>query len=291
MKNLIAILFSFALASCQAFTTPVIKKVDSLKFESIENTKVNFDLILSIENLNGFSITGKDLNYSIFYQNVIVGSGKCPNDFELTNNKISSVPAEMVVYLDSIPEKLRLNLFEMDSMPLEIQLGFQGKFGIKHQNQSKFKLPVKMVQDAIIQSYISSSGIKLKELSLISTNASTSQFKGKCTFLNTLPAEILLQSSEIQIYSDNKKTAKVGRLEISDTIAISRNELMEVQCGITVDNIKAIGIGLSKIMTGSLDFYAIGPAKIEMLGKEYNIPIAIHFAYNPMTGSITILEQ
>lgn len=290
MRNLISILFCGTLLSCQAITLPVIKKVDSLKIEYIDNSQANFDLILSIENLNRLSISGKDLSFHIIYQNVIIGSGKCPDDFELSSDAISQVPAQMVLYLDSIPENLRLKLFEMDSIPLEIQLGFQGNLGMKHQKESEFILPILMVQDAIIHSYISSSEINLSELSLSSSNASTSLFTGKCSFLNTLPADIHLQSSEINIYSDLKKTAKVGSLEISDTIAIRHDELVTIPCSMTLDNIKAMSISLGKILSGSLDFYAIGPAQIEMLGKAYKIPVSVHFSYNPMTSKITILE-
>jgi LEA14-like dessication related protein len=290
MKNLLVISFCCLLFSCKAITVPVIKKVDSLNIESIENSRVNFSLILTVENSNSLSISGKDLLFEITHQNILIGLGTCSSDFELKANSVSQIPMDVVLNIDSIPENLRLNLFEMDSILLDIQMSFQGKLGMKHHKSSEFLLPILMIQDAIIESYFSSSSIKLDELTLISGTSTQSIFKGEISFLNSLPERIEMYHSEISIYSDNKKSSMIGILEISDTIAINSNENVVIPCKISIDNIKAIGIGLGKMMSGNLDYYANGPAQIQMIEKQFKIPISIHFTYNPMTGKITILN-
>jgi len=290
MKHFLFFFFCCLLLSCQAITVPVIKKVDSLKIESIENTQAHIEMILSIENPNGISIEGKDLRFDILYQNVLIGSGTCPESFELKNKVTSQVPAQMTLFIDSIPEQLRMKLFEMDSILLNVQLSFQGKLGLKHHKESEFKLPVLMLQDAILQSYMPASGIKLDELTLTSSSSSQSIFSGKCSFFNSLPADIQVFHSDIKIYSDRKKTTKVGQLILNDTISVVSDQTNFIPCKILIDNFKAMSVGIGKMMNGSLDFYAIGPVQIQMLNKEFKIPLSIHFSYNPMTGKVIILE-
>lgn len=290
MRNLISFLFCCSLVSCHAITIPVIKRIDSLKLESIDNGQANLIMTLTIENSNSFSISGKDLSFKILYKEVSIGSGFCPMEFELKSKSVSRLEANMILYIDSIPENFRMGLFEMDSISLNVHLSYQGKFGLKQQKESEVKLSMVMIQDAVIQSYLPTSGIKLDGLTLTSSSTTQSVFSGNCTFLNTLPANITILQSDINIYSDLNKTSKVGKLKMIDSISIITGQANNIPCSIYVDNFKAMSIGLGKMMNGSLDFYAIGPVQIEMLGKAYKIPVSVHFSYNPMTSKITILE-
>lgn len=290
MRVLSFILFTSLLFSCQAITVPVIKRIDSLKLESIDNAQANLMMTLTIENSNSFSISGNDLSFKILYQEMSIGSGFCPMEFELKSNTEVQLDANMIIYIDSIPENLRMALFEMDSILLTVQLNYQGKLGLKHQKETEVKIPMMMIQDAVIQSYLPTSGIKLDELTLTSSSTTQSVFSGNCTFLNTLPANITVLQSDINIYSDLNKSTKVGKLIMNDTISIVSGQTNNIPCKIDVDNFKAMSIGLGKMMNGSLDFYAIGPVHFEMMGNDYKIPLAIHFSYNPVTSKITILE-
>jgi hypothetical protein len=247
-------------------------------------------MTLTIENSNSFSIAGNDLSFKIFYKEVSIGSGLCPMEFELTSKSVSSVEANMTLYIDSIPENLRMELFEMDSITLNVHMSYKGKFGLKHQKESEVKLSLMMIQDAVIQSYLPTSGIKLDDLTLTSSSSSQSVFSGNCKFLNTLPADITVLQSDINIYSDLNKSTKVGKLIMKDTISVISGQANNIPCRIDVDNFKAMSVGLGKMMNGSLDFYAIGPVHFKMIGNDYKIPLAIHFSYNPLTSKITILE-
>jgi hypothetical protein len=183
-----------------------------------------------------------------------------------------------------------MELFEMDSITLNVHMSYKGKFGLKHQKESEVKLSLMMIQDAVIQSYLPTSGIKLDDLTLTSSSSSQSVFSGNCKFLNTLPADITVLQSDINIYSDLNKSTKVGKLIMKDTISVISGQANNIPCRIDVDNFKAMSVGLGKMMNGSLDFYAIGPVHFKMIGNDYKIPLAIHFSYNPLTSKITILE-
>ena len=87
---------------------------------------------LTIENTNVFDISGKDLKISIFYNKFNLGTGNCNENFKLDSKSISPIKIDFKLYLDSIPDKLRMKLFEMDSIPLKMQLSFKGSLGIKH---------------------------------------------------------------------------------------------------------------------------------------------------------------
>ena len=63
-----------------------------------------------------------------------------------------------------------------------------------------------------------------------------------------------------------------------------------LNCQIFVDNMKAFSTGFGKVLTGNIDYYAIGPIHISINKNEFKLPLSIHFSYNPLSGKLIILD-
>jgi hypothetical protein len=181
-------------------------------------------------------------------------------------------------------------LFELDSIPIHMIVLFQGKLGIKHQHNSEFKVAMSQLQDALLSSFIGSSNINLTDLKLESATQTQSKFAGMLVFNNSLPMDFEFVNSDVFIYPSISSKVKIGDVEMQDSIFIKRGSEVKIQCKMNVDNLKAMSSGFGKILTGVLDYYAIGPVLIMFQDKEYKFPLLLHFSYNPISGKILILD-
>ena len=286
----LVIIFLFTINSCSAINIPVVQSIDSIRIISIEGNTVNLESVVSLENTNSFSISGKELEFKLFYQNSLIGTGSSLDDFELKSKSSNQLKTNMFFYLDSIPESLRMTLFQLDSIPINMNVSFQGKLGIKHQHNSEFKVPMSQLQDALLSSFIGSSNINLTDLKLESATQTQSKFAGMLVFNNSLPMDFEFVNSDVFIYPSISSKVKIGDVEMQDSIFIKRGSEAKIECKMNVDNLKAMSSGFGKILTGVLDYYAIGPVLIMFQDKEYKLPLLLHFSYNPISGKILILD-
>jgi hypothetical protein len=92
------------------------------------------------------------------------------------------------------------------------------------------------------------------------------------------------------VFSERSSGVNVGRVDLADSLMIMRNESSLIPCTITVDNMKAMSSGFGKILSGSLDYYAMGPMHLSLNELEFKVPVSVHFSFNPLTGKVIILE-
>jgi hypothetical protein len=53
---------------------------------------------------------------------------------------------------------------------------------------------------------------------------------------------------------------------------------------------KAMSSGFGKMLSGSLDYYAMGPMHLNLNELEFKVPVSVHFSFNPLTGKVIVLE-
>lgn len=291
MRSIIALLLStLMLNSCVAITAPTIKSLDSIRVVSVDNGIVSLKAHITLENTNRITISGKELNFGLFYERSLLGNGKCDEAFELKAKSSTPLVLDMEMYLDSIPGSLRMSLFEMDSIPLRVKLEFQGKLGLEHAHNGEFKLSMEKLQAALIDQYFNESGFEMKDIKLESTNQSKSTFKGNIHFSNKLPFDIQILGSDVYVFTELTRGVNVGRVDLVDSLMLLQNESSLIPCTITVDNMKAMSTGFGKILSGSLDYYAMGPIHLSLNELEFKVPVSVHFSFNPLTGKVVILE-
>lgn len=292
MRLLLFVFLSFAfLGSCGAITAPSIKSLDSVRLVSVDDGMIVLKAQVTLENPNKITISGKELMFSVFYENTNLGKGWCPDAFELKGKELTPIQLDMELYLDSLPESLRMGLFEMDSIPLNMKLSFQGKLGVQHSRNGAFKLPMDKLQSALVNQYFSNSGFEMKDLKLASTNATNSVLKGNFSITNTLPFDVNILHSEVFVYSQKSQGVNVGEVKIADSISVKQGETILIPATINIDNMKAMSSGFGKILTGSLDYFAMGPFHVSLNDLTFKVPLAVHFSFNPLTGKVIILEQ
>ena len=291
MRSIIALLLStLMLNSCAAITAPTIKSLDSIRVVSVDNGIVSLKAHITLENTNRITISGKELNFGLFYERSLLRNGKCDEAFELKAKSSTPLVLDMEMYLDSIPGSLRMSLFEMDSIPLRVKLEFQGKLGLEHAHNGEFKLSMERLQAALIDQYFNESGFEMKDIKLESTNQSKSTFKGNIHFSNKLPFDIQILGSDVFVFTERTGGVNVGRVDLVDSLMLLQNESSLIPCTITVDNMKAMSTGFGKILSGSLDYYALGPIHLSLSELEFKVPVSVHFSFNPLTGKVIILE-
>jgi len=291
MRSFILLLLSiFILNSCAAITAPTIKSLDSIRVVSVDEGNVILKAHVTLENPNRISISGKDLHFGLFYNNTSLGTGKCDEAFELNAKASTPLVLDIEMNLDSIPGSLRMGLFEMDSIPLKVKLAFQGKLGFEYTHSGEFKLSMEKLQSALINQYFNESGFEMKDIKLESTNQSKSMFKGNISFSNKLPFDIQILGSEVFVFSERSGGVNVGRFDLADSLIIKKEETLLIPCIITVDNMKAMSSGFGKMLSGSLDYYAMGPMHLNLNELEFKVPVSVHFSFNPLTGKVIILE-
>ncbi|NBV09577.1 MAG: hypothetical protein EBS09_10795 [Flavobacteriia bacterium] len=291
MRSFILLLLStFVLYSCSAVTAPTIRSIDSIRIESVDDGIVILKAHVTLENPNRISISGKDLHFGLFYKNTSLGTGKCDEAFELNAKASTPLVLDIEMNLDSIPGSLRMGLFEMDSIPLKVKLAFQGKLGFEYTHSGEFKLSMEKLQSALINQYFNQSGFEMKDIKLESTNQSKSIFKGNISFSNKLPFDIQILGSDVFVFSERSGGVNVGRFDLADSLIIKKEETLLIPCIITVDNMKAMSSGFGKMLSGSLDYYAMGPMHLNLNELEFKVPVSVHFSFNPLTGKVIILE-
>ncbi len=292
MRFVVFYLISFhILSSCNARTLPRIVSIDTIKLINDENNVLSIESTISIENTNRIDIAGKDLNFNVFFQNCKLGTGICDEKFNLNSRAVTHIPINFQIFLDSIPEDLRMKLFEMDSIPLSIQISFQGKLGIHHSKESEFYLKISDLQSALISSYLSNSGFDLKDLKVESTNMNTTKFSCFLTFENKLPLSLMVKKSEVYIYNLRKGGIRVGDVDIAENLNMEKDSTANIPAKMNVDNLKAASSAFGKVLSGTLDYFAIGNVLVTIHELDFKIPIDIHFIYYPLSGKVKILEE
>lgn len=291
MQHFYTLLFLVVLSSCNAITPPGISSLDSILILSEENGKISTRVSVTLENSNKFKISGRDLIVEVYFRGAMLGQGMLPESFELKAKELTPVSLGMQLFLDSIPDSLRLGLFRMDSIPLTMSLTFQGKLGLEHSGKIAFNLPMDKLQSALVQQYFLNSGFEIKDLKLESTNQYFSIFKGNLWFINTLPFDINILNSEVFVYDQRRNGVNVGQVIIADSLIIKQGEKVLIPTTINVDNMKALSSGFGKILTGALDYFVIGPVHVLLKELPFKVPLAVHFSYNPLNGRVIILEQ
>ena len=291
MKLLVTIIFTLqTIISFSAIEVPKIKSIDSLKVKNDENNILTLTSNLTIENTNGFDISGKDLKISIFYNKFNLGIGNCNENFKLDSKSISPIKIEFKLYLDSIPDNLRMKLFEMDSIPLNMQLSFKGKLGIKHKKEGEFNLKFNELQSALINSYFSDEEIELKEMKVESSTIMNTKFSAILMVKNKIPIDLNIKNSEIKIYDQKKEGTNIGIVEIKKDLKIEKETISQIPSKFNIDNNKAAATGFGKVLSGQLDYYAIGNILLTMNDLDFKVPISLHFIYYPLSNKVKIIK-
>jgi LEA14-like dessication related protein len=291
MKLLLTIILTLqTIISFSAIDVPKIKSIDSLKVKNDENNILTLTSNLTIENTNGFDISGKDLKISIFYNKFNLGIGNCNENFKLDSKSISPIKIEFKLYLDSIPDNLRMKLFEMDSIPLNMQLSFKGKLGIKHKREGEFNLKFNELQSALINSYFSDEEIELKEMKVESSTIMNTKFGAILVIKNKIPLNLIIKNSEINIFDQKKEGTNIGIVEIKKDLKIDKETISQIPSKFIIDNNKAAATGFGKVLSGQLDYYAIGNILLTMNDLDFKVPINLHFIYYPLSNKVKIIK-
>lgn len=291
MKLLLTIILTLqTIISFSAIDVPKIKSIDSLKVKNDENNILTLTSNLTIENTNGFDISGKDLKISIFYNKFNLGIGNCNENFKLDSKSISPIKIEFKLYLDSIPDNLRMKLFEMDSIPLNMQLSFKGKLGIKHKREGEFNLKFNELQSALINSYFSDEEIELKEMKVESSTIMNTKFSAILMVKNKIPLVLIIKNSEINIFDQKKEGTNIGIVEIKKDLKIEKETISQIPSKFNIDNNKAAATGFGKVLSGQLDYYAIGNILLTMNDLDFKVPINLHFIYYPLSNKVKIIK-
>lgn len=291
MKLLVTIIFTLqTIISFSAIEVPKIKSIDSLKVKNDENNILTLTSNLTIENTNGFDISGKDLKISIFYNKFNLGIGNCNENFMLNSKSTNPIKIDFKLYLDSIPDNLRMKLFEMDSIPLNMQLSFKGKLGIKHKKEGEFNLKFNELQSALINSYFSDEEIELKEMKVESSTIMNTKFSAILMVKNKIPIDLNIKNSEIKIYDQKKEGTNIGIVEIKKDLKIEKETISQIPSKFNIDNNKAAATGFGKVLSGQLDYYAIGNILLTMNNLDFKVPISLHFIYYPLSNKVKIIK-
>ena len=292
MKPFITIILTLqTLITFSAIEVPKIKSIDSLKLKNDENNILTLMSNVMIENTNGLDISGKDLKILIFYDNFNLGIGQCDENFTLDSKSTSPIKIDIKLYLDSIPENLRMKLFEMDSIPLKMQLSFKGLLGIKQKQDGEFNLKLSDLQSALINSYFSNEEIDLKDMKVESSTMMTTKFGAILMIKNKIPLDLLFKSSEISIFDLKKGGAKIGLVEMNKDLKIEKDTISQIPSKFIIDNNKAAATGFGKALSGYFDYYAIGNILITMHDLDFKVPINLHFVYYPLSNKVKIIKQ
>lgn len=292
MRFVTVFLISFhLLSSCNAITIPRIVSIDKFQLTNDENNILSLESTVSIENTNRIDIAGKDLKFNIFFQYSKLGTGICDEKFNLNSKAVTPVSINFQLFLDSIPEDLRMKLFEMDSIPLVMQISFQGRLGMHHSKEGEFYLKISDLQSALISSYLSNSGFDFKDLKVESTSMNATKFSGSLIIQNKLPLSLIVKKSEVYIYNLRKGGVRVGDVDVAENLNIEKDSTANIPTKMNVDNLKAVSTGFGKVLSGSFDYYAIGNVLVTIHELDFKIPIDIHFIYYPLSGKVKILEE
>lgn len=274
-----------------AIEVPKIKSIDSLKLKNDENNILTLTSNVTIENINGFDISGKDLKIAIYYNKYNLGLGQCDENFKLESKSTSPVKIDIQLYLDSIPENLRMKLFEMDSIPLKMQLSFKGTLGIKHKQDGDFNLKFSDLQSALINSYFSDEEIELKDMKVESSTMMTTKFGAILTIKNKFPIDLLIKSTEINIFDIKKGGTKIGLVDMGKDLKIEKDTISQIPSKFIIDNNKAAATGFGKVLSGYFDYYAIGNILLTMHDLDFKVPINLHFVYYPLSNKVKIIKE
>lgn len=291
--KLLLLLLIFALGTVSFFAlsgSPSLVSIDSLKISDYKNGILSGHLKMTF--LNESIMRGKirDLEYTVYYDGTKIAKGNSANDILLKSKKNQSFEGDFELELTALENELE-NLLLNDSIKLEVSVS--GRYGL-------FRIPFKKNLDqwinstelssSICSSMLSEEGMKLDSVKLESFSVNKSVFKVNTSFKNTLPVNIAVKSYSFQIFSEKEHKTRVGRFSDAKEITLAEGEEKSLEATVHCNNIKAGLSGITKVFSGTLDYYVKGIIKVKFADYLINVPLESRFDFNPRTKEITVIK-
>ncbi len=274
-----------------AFEKPVFSGIHDLEFVSMDSGVYCGKASIQIANKERISISGKDIEFKMYYKNHLVAQGEANESINLAEKSISTFPVNFRLFIDSITDDMN-ELMKTDSIKIEVHM--TGKFtffNIRVNEKQELWLSTKKIIDASVKKAISKATLTLKMVKILEFTPSTTHLALTFNFVNTLPVSFTIDTMAFDVYADANSSQVLGTCLLPLQLQIQVNATERIESKVYIDNLNMGLISLDKLLRGSLNYYVSGMADVSIFDRKFKIPIKQHFAINPMTQSIEIIED
>jgi len=269
---IITILTILLLNSCAK--SPEFVGIKDLKIVSQTDTSIVSTLFINVKNSNNFDIQTNSLDYVAFINNVQVGQGRSLEEFTMKKNEITGFENQIEFNIFKIISVYDFILLK-DSFPLDMELSANfSKISIPVSKKFTVYLKPKEIIGKLFNADLFKKSFTISKFELKSINLKTTDLTIKAKFENNFPIDFSLQKINLEIYTDDKLTNKVGSSNLKNAVVLTQNKSQDIDIDAQIDNSLASSNLMSKLMSGKLKFYLKGELELTIKDQKYNIPYA-----------------
>ncbi len=271
--------------------TPVLKDMKSYKITSYENGVFKGNANFLIENTNWYKIYCKKIDFQLVYNGHQFATGYLKESTTLPSRGEAILPIEFSFSIDSLKEDLS-DLLMKDSIKItEIISGKFTKLNFSVDKSSDVWIKPNEILGTALENSGKKDAAKFKSINILKFTPAITTLSMNFEVANSFPVDIYLNKMDIAIFSDKNFSDKVATWVNNDKQLIAKDSSQTINAIADIDNFKTGLSGLSKMLSGSLDYYVKGYSIISIDKREIKIPITQHFLVNPLTREITILKN
>jgi hypothetical protein len=266
--------------------TPTIKKIKNVSFGKPVSGVLSISSEMQLESENWFPTHAYDLNFTIVYNNHIIGKSKT-----IANKRIKSgvfdVPVTIDYYLDSIESYVK-NEGMVDSIQATVNLNGRITFmGLNASTSQIVWIPIKPLNDAIFIELASKNKFVLDKIQVAESNLLTTKLKADFKLTNTSKLDFNLESVTCDLYLDSTQQKSIAKWTNSEKEVIKSGTSKVLKGYFEIDNVSAAYKSVNKVINGNVDLLLAGKVTLNRNGDSFEIPLKQKIPYELVFSKIS----
>lgn len=271
------------------FKYPEFKSVGSFRVVAIDNGEVRAESEVFVYNPNFFRISGSDITMQCAYNDVVFGTGKI-DQLSLPSKEIGQVNT----YFTFETEKLARfweDLIAVDSLPVDVGVG--GSFtwlGIKQSMDVTMYFSGAEMIDMVLTDFIGNRGTKFKKLRLKKAGIAAWKWSFIIEIENTLPGNFTIKELNASIYSSDNAKVALGEYRNTSEVFVMAGKKADVPGAMSISSAGLFTGAIDKLKDPNLILHMDGEVIVALEDAFFTIPVKRRVKFNPLKGSIVMLE-
>lgn len=281
--------FLYNSSYAQSYKKVSLEEIKSIDFKSKKNDTIQVEMTCTFKNNAALSYKIDAFELSLFYKGSLFATGIAPEKMVLKGKEETDVTLAIQFHFSEIETKIH-EMMELDSIPIQAKI--QGKASllkIAFDTEIDFKMASQKLTQLILDQFLAKDGFKLIEMKLKNMNTQLIEIDLKNQLKNILPFELFLKNVNYSIFTDKNKSTKIGKSNVELNQLILPDSSLTISSVLTLDAKNSLISGISKVLSGSLNYFMVGELLVELNKKEIKIPIKQAFTIDPLTQEIKFI--
>lgn len=255
------------------FQYPKLSQIKSIEVKELDGNKLTGEAQLGIENPNFYSLSAKELHYSLLYRDTFIAEGDLPKGLYLPANKES---------LHNLPLNLSLaslfavanTMLKKDSLKLMARMdGKFTAFGISKHLEIPFTFAPRDLLSQVVNTSFGENAIQFKNFEWKTSSLKETTVGFTLELKNPFDFPIVLEAANLELMDPNTPTNKVGNWEMEKPEKIDPKKKVGITSKVTISHLGLGGGMIQTVFTGSVKYKAQGKVTVKIADYPFELPI------------------